>query len=231
MPGEAGWAVDVEEVRRRYRTELPELVTHGLSPAQTHRLPRGDRKGVLWLKRSRAGESAALAAEADRLEWLSATPVGCPDVLERGPGWFVTSELTGRDAAQDWPAEDRSAVLDAMVEQLQQLHALDISDCPFASGYPTDERTDRLVVAHGDYCCPNVFVDPATLRPAGVLDVGELGVGDARIDLAAVMVTLAGGMNSQYGGRPAYEYVCRRYGADPDDERILALFSWYRSRG
>ena len=88
-----------------------------------------------------------------------------------------------------------------------------------------------MVVAHGDYCCPNVFVDPATLRPTGVLDVGELGVGDPRIDLAAVMVTLAGGMNPQYGGRPAYEYVCRRYGADPDDERILELFTWYRSRG
>jgi hypothetical protein len=38
-------------------------------------------------------------------------------------------------------------------------------------------------------------------------------------------------MNPQYGGRAAYEYVCRRYGADPDDDRILELFTWYRSRG
>jgi kanamycin kinase len=152
-------------------------------------------------------------------------------MVDRGPGWFLVTELRGRDAAQDWPAPERTAVLDAMVEQLQQLHALDVAGCPFASGYPTGEPTDRLVVTHGDYCCPNVFVDPVTLRPTGVLDVGELGVGDPRIDLAAVMVTLAGGMNTQYGGRPAYEYVCRRYGADPDDERTLELFRWYHSRG
>jgi kanamycin kinase/aminoglycoside 3'-phosphotransferase-2 len=231
LPGKADWAVDLEGVRRRYGTETPELVTHGLSEAQTHRLPRSGGSTALWLKRSRVEDSAALDAEADRLEWLSATPVGCPEVVDRGPGWFVTTELTGRDAAQDWPAEVRAAVLDAMVEQLRQLHALDAARCPFPSGYPSFEPADRLVVTHGDYCCPNVFVDPATLRPTGVLDVGELGIGDPRIDLAAVMVTLAGGLNPQYGGRTAYEYVCRGYGAHPDDERTVELFRWYRSRG
>lgn len=231
MIREAGWAVELGDVQRRFHTGTPELVTHGLSPAQTYRLPRGGGQGVLWLKRSREEEPAALDAEADRLEWLAATAVGCPDVVGRGPGWFVTTELPGRDAAQDWPPEHRFAVLDAMVEQLHQLHSLDVAGCPFPTGYPVDERGDRLVVTHGDYCCPNVFVDPVTLRPTGVLDVGELGVGDPRIDLAAVMVTLAGGLNPQYGGRNAYEYVCRRYGADPDDERTLELFNWYRGRG
>jgi kanamycin kinase len=228
--GEAGWAVDLGDVRRRHRTEAPELVTHGLSPAQTYRLSRGDRGGALWLKRSWAEGSQGLDAEADRLEWLSTTPVGCPEVVDRGPGWFVVTELPGRDVAQDWPPAARTAVLDAMVEQLLQLHELDVAGCPFVSGYPAVDPTARLVVTHGDYCCPNVFVDPVRLRPTGVLDVGELGVGDARIDLAAVMVTLAGGMNPQYGGRSAYDYVCRRYGADPDDERILELFEWYHSR-
>lgn len=230
MPGEAGWAVDVEEVRRRLRTDSPELVTHGLSAAQTFRLRRGSGRADLWLKRSREEQLGVLDAEADRLEWLAATSVGCPDLVERGPGWFVTAELRGRDAAQAWPQEQRLGVLDAMVEQLHHLHSLDAAGCPFPTGYPVDQQRDRHVVTHGDYCCPNVFVDPVTLRPTGVLDVGELGVGDPRIDLAAVMVTLAGGLNPQYGGRSAYEYVCRRYGVDPDDERTLELFRWYRSR-
>jgi len=229
MPGEAGWAVDLADVQRRFRAEPPELVTHGLSAAQTYRLPRGEQ-GALWLKRGREEESRALDAEADRLVWLANTAVGCPEVVARGPGWFVTTELAGRDAAQDWPRDHRIAVLDSMVEQLQQLHAVDVADCPFPTDYPAVDGPGLLVVAHGDFRCPNVFVDPVTLRPTGVLDVGELGVGDPRIDLAAAMVTLAGGLNPQFGGRPAYEYVCRRYGVDPDDEGTLELFRWYRGR-
>ena len=93
-------------------------------------------------------------------------------------------------------------------------------------------------MTHGDYCLPNVFVDPETLLPTGILDVGELGVGDPLVDLAGVRTTLALGLNPQYGRLPSsaadgfdpYRYVCGRLGVEPDDPQIESYFAWYHSR-
>ncbi len=40
-----------------------------------------------------------------------------------------------------------------------------------------------LVVAHGDYCHPNIIFDPATLALSGFVDLGRLGVADRWLDL------------------------------------------------
>ncbi len=45
------------------------------------------------------------------------------------------------------------------------------------------EETD-LVFAHGDYCTPNLLVDPETLKLNGFIDWGRAGVADRYLDLA-----------------------------------------------
>jgi len=44
------------------------------------------------------------------------------------------------------------------------------------------ERAD-LAVCHGDFCLPNVVLDPETLVVTGILDVGRLGIADRHLDL------------------------------------------------
>ena len=83
-------------------------------------------------------------------------------------------------------------------------------------------------MTHGDFCCPNVLIDPGSLAFTGVLDVGWLGVGDAYIDVATTVMTLGGDLNPQYRGAVAVERVLRRVGADPSDPRIADCLAFYR---
>jgi kanamycin kinase len=152
--------------------------------------------------------------EADRLAWLGSTGFPCPHIVDRGNNWLVTTELPGRDASQPWPAAQRPAVLQAIADGLRSLHQL--TDCPFGSQFPGA----REVVTHGDYCAPNVFVDPETLRFTGVLDLSWLGTGDRYVDLALMFKSLSGNLNPQYGGPPAARRFVEAYGGDPDDPRI-----------
>nr|WP_242001711.1 phosphotransferase [Kribbella steppae] len=152
--------------------------------------------------------------EADRLDWLGATGFPCPRIVDRGNNWLLTTELRGRDASQPWPAAERPAVLAAMADGLRALHSLPNS--PFPSPFPGEAD----VVTHGDYCAPNVFVDPDNLRFTGVLDLSGLGMGDRYVDLALMFKSLSGNLNPQYGGPPAARRFVEAYGGDPDDPRI-----------
>jgi len=152
--------------------------------------------------------------EADRLAWLGATGFPCPRIVDRGNNWLLTTELSGRDASQPWPAAERPAVLAAVADGLRALHEL--TDCPFRSPFPGEAD----VVTHGDYCAPNVFVDPETLRFTGVLDLSGLGMGDRYVDLALMFKSLSGDLNPQYGGPPAARRFVEAYGGDADDPRI-----------
>lgn len=72
-----------------------------------------------------------LIGEGDRLTWLRAHGIPAPEVLESGPGRLLTAEVPGRSAADDWPADQRPAVIDALADLTRKLHALPIADCPF----------------------------------------------------------------------------------------------------
>jgi kanamycin kinase/aminoglycoside 3'-phosphotransferase-2 len=61
---------------------------------------------------------------------------------------------------------------------------------------------EDIVVCHGDYCLPNIMVDPGTLQPSGLVDLGRAGRADRYADVALVTRSLASSLNSQYG--PAY---------------------------
>jgi aminoglycoside 3'-phosphotransferase II len=43
---------------------------------------------------------------------------------------------------------------------------------------------EDLVLTHGDYCLPNVLVDPHTEQITGFVDLGRVGVSDTWLDLA-----------------------------------------------
>lgn len=76
------------------------------------------------------------------------------------------------------------------------------------------ERED-LVVCHGDFCLPNVLLDPETLTVTGILDVGRLGVADRHLDLALLTRSVAStDLNPAYGPDFA-AWVGDRTHADP----------------
>jgi aminoglycoside phosphotransferase len=86
-----------------------------------------------------------------------------------------------------WPADQRLRVIDAAAEILRALHALPASNCPFdrtldvalsdarkrqpdstdilAELNKTRPDAEDIVICHGDYCTPNILIDPETLRP------------------------------------------------------------------
>ncbi|NUR95077.1 MAG: phosphotransferase [Kribbellaceae bacterium] len=199
--------MDLNVLQDRFDADGASVVQVGCSEATVVRLSRGSER--LYYK---AG--SGVSVEADRLAWLGSTGFPCPRIVDRGNNWLLTTELAGRDASQDWPAADRPAVLAAMAAGLRALDEL--TDCPFISPFPGDGSA----VTHGDYCAPNVFVDPDTLRFAGVLDLSRLGTGDRYVDLSLMFGSLRGDLNPQYGGLPAARRFVELYGGDPDDPRI-----------
>ncbi|MEU4196062.1 phosphotransferase [Kribbella sp. NPDC026611] len=208
--------MDLNALLDRFGATSAEPVLVGFSAATVVRLTRGRERLYYKTDHNAAGTEigTGIDLEADRLAWLGATGFPCPRIVDRGNGWMLTTELTGRDASQDWPAADRPAVLAAIADGLRQLDQL--TDCPFPTPFPAEGDA----VTHGDYAAPNVFIDPETLRFSGVLDLSRLGAGDRYLDLALMFKSLRGGLNPQYGGPPAARRFVELYGGDPDDPRI-----------
>lgn len=182
----------------------------------------------------------SMTAEAERLRWASRfTPV--PRVLDAGADatheWLVTATLDGRSAVDPrWIAEPAVAVR-AVGEGLRALHdALPAAECPFdwgvtgrirnagARGIRVDARLhvappiDRLVVCHGDACCPNTLLADDGSWTAHV-DLGALGVADRWADIAVAS------MSTEWNYGPGWEdALIAAYGVEPDRERL----SFYR---
>ena len=178
----------------------------------------------------------SFALEAERLEWAAAfTPV--PRVLEVGGDatneWLVTAALAGRSAvAPRWVGEPAAAVR-AVGAGLRALHdALPVDRCPFewsvasrianATGrgirVPDELRDpppiDRLVVCHGDACCPNTLIGDDG-RWTGHVDFGALGAGDRWADIAVAA------MSTEWNYGPGWEEpLIEAYGLAPDPERL-----------
>ncbi|MFI5734278.1 phosphotransferase [Kribbella sp. NPDC051587] len=204
--------MDLQQVMDRFGASSAEPVVVGMSGAAVVQLERAGER--LYYKTGDGPIAAAISDEADRMEWLGSTGFPCPKVVDRGNNWMLTTALPGRDASADWPAADRPAVIAALAEGLRLMDSL--SGCPFTSPFPGVAES----VTHGDYCAPNVFVDPETLRFCGILDVGRLGMGDRYADLGLMYKSLSNGLNPQYGLVPAARSFVTQYGGDPDDPRI-----------
>jgi aminoglycoside phosphotransferase len=129
--------------------------------------------------------AAELAGERDRLAWLKGRwPV--PEVVgffqASGDDWLVTRALEGVPMfhpSVGWSPERVAAELG---EILRGLHATDASQCPFGHRKPGN------VLAHGDFCLPNVLVQDGRL--SGLVDLGGAGLASPETDLAAGVWTL-----------------------------------------
>lgn len=132
-----------------------------------------------YIKFGPRNSETSMAAEAGRLEWARRY-TSVPEVLETGEDesheWLVTRTVLGRSAVDPlWIANPATAVR-AVGVGLRALHdALPVADCPFEWTVPvrlanarhrgirvprelcTAPPADRLVVCHGDACCPNTL--------------------------------------------------------------------------
>lgn len=174
--------------------------------------------------------------EAERMRWTAPfTPV--PEVLSVGGDdtheWLVTAALPGESAvAPRWIADPATAV-HAVGEGLRALHdALPVAECPFdwtvsarvanaaARGIRVPERLrgappiDRLVVCHGDACCPNTLIGDDG-RWCAHVDLGALGVADRWADIAVAA------MSTEWNYGAGWEdALVAAYGVEPDRERL-----------
>ena len=69
--------------------------------------------------------------EAATMSWLRARGLPVAEVVDIGPDWIVTQEITGMTAADPWPEDRRSRVIDALSDMTLALHALPVDECPF----------------------------------------------------------------------------------------------------
>lgn len=81
---------------------------------------------------------------------------------------------------------------------------------------PADED---LVFTHGDYCLPNVLIDPVERRISGLLDWGRAGVADRYQDLALAARSLT------YNFGPGWEpFLWEAYGLPHPDQHKLTYY-------
>lgn len=184
---------------------------------------------------------STMRGEAERMRWARRF-LRVPTVLDQGADdtheWLITAAIDGRSAVHPrWLAEPEIAVR-AVGEGLRLMHdALPVSGCPWDWGVdarianaagrgltvPQELRVppeiDRLVVCHGDACCPNTLLDAAG-RVLAHVDLGSLGVADRWADIAVAS------MSTQWNYGPGWQdALVEAYGITPDRERL----AYYRA--
>ncbi|GIG64738.1 aminoglycoside 3'-phosphotransferase [Phytomonospora endophytica] len=87
--------------------------------------------------------------------------------------------------------------------------------------------TEDLVLTHGDYCLPNVLLDPETLTVTGVVDVGRFGLADRYTDLTTMAGSIDGPLNPQYTREHTDRFLWR-YGLARLDEAKAGFYGVLR---
>lgn len=205
----------------------PRLVWRNELDGLTFRVRRG------YLKWSPASAGLDLSREAARLDWLAGRhPV--PQLLEHARDeageWLLTAALEGTSAvAPHWIARPEQAVR-AIASGLRALHSLPVGEVPETlAGRSWFDRRPRVlgaapecsdpVVVHGDACAPNTLIGDDGAW-SGIVDVGDLGVGDRWADLAVAAMSL----RWNYGDG-LESLLLEEYGVAPDEERA----AYYRA--
>ncbi len=97
----------------------------------------------------------------------------------------------------DTPWQDHSAE-----DMLAELHA-------------TLPRNEDLVLVHGDYCMPNILIDPDTLTLGGIIDWGNAGVADRTFDLALAARSITYNWGAEW-----VDVFFEAYGIVPDPAKM-----------
>ncbi|MBC7974493.1 MAG: aminoglycoside 3'-phosphotransferase [Myxococcales bacterium] len=138
---------------------------------------------------------------AQTLRWLHQVPVAeCPFEM-RARVRMIDAEANVRAGHVDESDFDDQRAGRSAMSVLAELRA-----------WPAFE--EDVVLTHGDFTLANVFIEPA-----GLLDLGRLGVADRYQDLALVLRDIEGA----YGPDWRVPFV-RAYGLDAVDESKLAFF-------
>jgi len=192
-----------------------------------------DSRYIKWGPRN---DEFTLRDEAERMRWAGQW-IRVPDVLDHGEDetheWLITAAIDGRSAVDPrWVAEPATAVR-AVGEGLRAMHdALPVAECPWlwnvegrianaeARGIRVPDALrdtppiDRLVVSHGDACCPNTLVGDDGHWVAHV-DLALLGTADRWADIAVAS------MSTEWNFGPGWEdALIEAYGLEPDRERL-----------
>jgi kanamycin kinase len=139
----------------------------------------------------------------------------------------MTAELSGVDAAHHpWWRSDPARLAGAVGRGLRAFHdAIPVDECPFWFPGADQEADADLVVCHGDYCFPNVFLesDPSgESRVTGYIDLGAVAVADRWLDLAVALRSLD--LNLGPGYVDAY---LAGYGIELDEPKRSAWLKRY----
>ncbi|QPC82684.1 aminoglycoside 3'-phosphotransferase [Phototrophicus methaneseepsis] len=127
---------------------------------------------------------------------------------------------------QDCPFDQRREVQIAEARQRMVKQLIDMDDFePQWQGRSASALYDELlrnrpagedlVLTHGDFCLPNMLIDPATMQVSGFVDLGRAGISDRYTDLALTARSLA--MN---WGKPYVPLLFDAYGIKPDAAKL-----------
>ena len=116
-----------------------------------------------------------LVGEGERLRWLREHGIPAAEVLECRPGLLLTAEVPGLSAAEEWPAELRPAVVDALADLTRALHALPVTECPFdrrlavtiPEALASDIDLDDLDAERSGWSREQLVAQLLATRPAG----------------------------------------------------------------
>lgn len=80
---------------------------------------------------------------------------------------------------------------------------------------------EELVLSHGDYCLPNIFINDDKI--SGFIDLGRCGVSDKYQDIALCYRSFKGNLRGDYGGRSISfdcNYIFDCLGIVPDWDKL-----------
>ncbi|HZE40812.1 MAG TPA: APH(3') family aminoglycoside O-phosphotransferase [Stackebrandtia sp.] len=164
-----------------------------------------------WPAHQRDAVIDAVAAFARDLHSIDAA--GCP--FDRG--LESTVEVALRCARDDLVDRDAMDAERQGWTKTQLVDALESSVAQVRGAEPE-------VLCHGDFCLPNILIDPETLSATAIVDVGRFGRADRYTDLALMTRSIAHHrMNRQYNHTHAERFL-RAYGADPADDTRIAFY-------
>lgn len=137
------------------------LNTVGKSGATIHRLHSKPGAPDLYLKHGCDSVAADLLDEVVRLRWLAghvSVPAVRHFISTPAEAWLLVTALPGKTAYQSFieHPEDSPAIVDALADFLQKLHAIPIGTCPFTSDHSyrlglARIRIEAGLVDHDDF--------------------------------------------------------------------------------